>query len=849
MGNSKFREKVNSMKSYKINMSEFAEKFNKQQIKLRKLFTKKNSKNITKYDDVKLILACDFETYQCEEFVEVVSFVIKAILPNNDDYPKHEEKFFTLAVGGSIEEFAYVIENIKFTRVEMYFHNLKFDLSYINDYLINYMNVNTKKYKDLKDGSLDNKFIEQHENTISTLVNDDNIVYSAELTKAKVVKKKNGKNIIDYSRVKFFDTLKILPYKLKDIAKDILGLDETKIEYDIRKIKLNMNEEEFKELLEYNERDVDIVCEMIRFLQENDLFKQKTIASNSYRKMLEHTFPQKGSNGEVTINKLAMEEILTPLIYQQAYKQHDLFKEILKDEFIHISEINFNEIPADEINRRNREAIKRNEKKIEKEFETKLTMYKLLRNKAGEITDFIIFEDKEGMTKYSYKPSFLDYNTTQHNYVNKAYFGGRTILFDKFKECEDTNVKGFILDENSMYPYILANKELPYGAGVYRKGKHDIEKDDLCFMYPLYIQRIKIKGIELKQGKQPTFQIKDEKIITQYNIWLDSYLRMTNQIEKYDDLKISASKYVTDILNYDLEIELNLTNIDLKNLLDSYYIDEIEYIDYVMFKSKKGVFKSYIDCCVKGKMQGLNEKNYAKATLYKLLMNTPYGKLGSKVVRVISDMVKDIIDNKEVVTKKTFKNSSYIAKEYYVPMAAFITSYGRDIIIDYTYKINNIKGCEVAYSDTDSWHIVVDDRKKIHDIKKVIPIDGNFDKDGRLIPGTETKEIGLIKLEEYFIESRWICSKRYAQKVEKFNKENNQYEYEVKIKCGGLTDEGKKFFKSVKEFKTGTIVGEYDYNDIVNGKPKWIGNLRPQIAKGGTRLINTKFELQNNYAI
>lgn len=183
--------------------------------------------------------------------------------------------------------------------------------------------------------------------------------------------------------------------------------------------------------------------------------------------------------------------------------------------------------------------------------------------------------------------------------VRSAYRGGFTYVSPKYQEIECG--KGMTLDVNSLYPSILRYRLLPYGWGVYFKGKY--EEDPT---YPLYVQTFTCK-FEIKPDKIPNIQIKN------------SLSFIPNEY-----LSSSDGELVT----------LSLTNIDLKLFLEQYNVYEMVYHEGLKFKGKRGNFDTYVDYWTDEKIKAGKEGNQGRRAIAKLLLNSLYRSTASLVYLV-----------------------------------------------------------------------------------------------------------------------------------------------------------------------------------------------------------------------
>ena len=175
----------------------------------------------------------------------------------------------------NIDETMLLLEDLtSFKKVELYYHNLKFDGEFIISWLYN----NGFTYdEDLKKAK-----------TFRTLITDTGIFYQMEI---RFHKNKNMKKLT------IKDSLKIIPLKVCDLPK-AFGLEETKGEIDYNKerpigYELDQNEKE------YIINDCKIVAQSLNYMFQQGLTKM-TIASNALNffketiggtKTFRHMFP------------------------------------------------------------------------------------------------------------------------------------------------------------------------------------------------------------------------------------------------------------------------------------------------------------------------------------------------------------------------------------------------------------------------------------------------------------------------------------------------------------------------------------------------------------------------------
>lgn len=269
---------------------------------------------------------------------------------------------------------------------------------------------------------------------------------------------------------------------------------------------------------------------------------------------------------------------------------------------------------------------------------------------------------KKFMTKEEFNKYFPKLEYEHDKIIRQSYKGGFTYLNKKYKEKVVNG--GIVLDVNSLYPSVMHDCPLPYGEGVYFKGKY--KKDET---YNLYFQ-IFTCDFELKKDHIPTVQIKKNLafVPTEY-------------------LESSEGEYVT----------MCMTNVDFELFKDHYNIYNIKYEGGFKYKSTDKLFKSYIDHWINEKIKAKKEHNKPMYLLAKLMLNSLYGKFSVN---------PDIRSKYPVYDKENdlvrYKYSEYELREaLYIPVGSFITSHARNKTIRSAQKVYD----RFIYADTDSLHL------------------------------------------------------------------------------------------------------------------------------------------------
>lgn len=302
--------------------------------------------------------------------------------------------------------------------------------------------------------------------------------------------------------------------------------------------------------------------------------------------------------------------------------------------------------------------------------------------------------------------------------IRRSYKGGFTYVNDIYAGVELG--AGMTIDVNSMYPSILRNEPMPVGVPVYFEGKFEEDEN-----YDLFVQILTCK-FKLKKGKIPSIQIKHS-----FSFQSNEYLKSSN----------------------DEEVCLTLTNPDLELFFKQYDVTDISWLGGWKFSSCHHIFDNYVDHWMKEKIEAGKEGNKPRKTIAKLLLNSLYGRFGisikgrQKAPFLTSDNELRYVDLPEETRTPL-----------YIPVASFVTSYGRKLIIETSqairdYSLKKYGVDKYYYSDTDSCKIGLTD-EDLEEIKKlgIVKIDDY--------------ELGYFAKEENFTRFMAIRQKCYITEVD-----------------------------------------------------------------------------------
>lgn len=207
----------------------------------------------------------DFETTVEKDQSRVWAYALCDI--NNTD---------TFYYGNSIDDFISWASLQDGERI--YFHNLKFDGEFILSWLFNH------GFKHLND-----KYLRPNE--FSTLISNMGQFYCIKVQ-------------FQEANVEFYDSLKVLPFKVKEIPK-VFGLEDAKLEIDYaapREIGHQLTQEE----IDYIKEDVVIVAKALKILFDQNMTKMTTGANalNDFKtgygkKNFERSFPTPSYDADI----------------------------------------------------------------------------------------------------------------------------------------------------------------------------------------------------------------------------------------------------------------------------------------------------------------------------------------------------------------------------------------------------------------------------------------------------------------------------------------------------------------------------------------------------------------------
>lgn len=245
------------------------------------------------------------------------------------------------------------------------------------------------------------------------------------------------------------------------------------------------------------------------------------------------------------------------------------------------------------------------------------------------------------------------------SFLRMAYRGGFVWVHPERQNVEVWH--GSVYDVNSMYPWAMREKPLPYGHPEAFEGAPKKKT--------LWIARIYIGKAIVKQNHIPTIQIKGSRF--------------------------TDTEYLTEIE----DAAFTITNVDWGLIQEHYDLYDVSWYNGFYFESAIGLFNEFIDHFMEIKANSAGALRY----LAKLMLNSLYGKFGVNPERFSLDPYID-----EGILRFRIGEEKEI-EPCYTALATFVTSYARQNIITAGQKEYD----RLCYIDTDSIHIIGD---KIPDI-------------------------------------------------------------------------------------------------------------------------------------
>lgn len=339
--------------------------------------------------------------------------------------------------------------------------------------------------------------------------------------------------------------------------------------------------------------------------------------------------------------------------------------------------------------------------------------------------------------------------------------------------------KGFSLDVNSMYPWIMITKPLPYHTPEYHQGEptktilEKAKKGEKALFIHLFA------SFELKENGIPCVRNSD---ITLGRGWLDdSYMR---NLRNDRIVKKHKGKW--------MKTELTLTYMDYIDFLNNYKINSISYIDYVtMGMEKPGMFIPIV------------------RPLYKIKRHSDGGR--RRCVKMVLNSLSGIVSARESYENYAIvendgeihfeKNASPSDAKSSIYLGAYITSYARHELI-HQIRMNYDAW---IYSDTDCCFFIGEEIPKTMEIGEGI---------GKWSIEKEYDDIMIYKQKTYGYVKDGKCNFTLAGVKDEDLKNIEKIKDDVHVGCEHIFDDPtNKLYRSAEEYDNLLKIFEKRYGD------------------------------------
>lgn len=423
------------------------------------------------------------------------------------------------------------------------------------------------------------------------------------------------------------------------------------------------------------------------------------------------------------------------------------------------------------------------------------------------------------------------------DFIRNAYKGGFCYAYKinpTNDNDDDINIsdKGMcVLDVNSLFPFCMKTKPMPFGMPITVKGKglnmegyvdiQHIDDKEIETLYDYYFVHFKVK-FKLKKDRIPTIMLKGRDTARNMRVKKDKdgnvIYNKKGEVEM--ECPLPPNEYLES--SEGLFVDMYMTKDDFELMLEQYDIldeegnvitpKDLEIIEVYYFQSVIGIFDDYIDKWAKVKIEAGKEKNKSRRQLAKIFLNSLYGRFALKIRNSFKYFYID--DKNKLNSDSKVEN---VDEPIYTPVAAAITAAGRRITIEASqklmnYGLNHNLGYVYCYSDTDSIHT----RLSREEVIECLGSDIDINNSG---------EFGLWKIEEdNIIKSKFIRPKTYLEERREPNEDGEIWNTGI----AGLPKDIQKCL-SWDSFRKGIVI---------------VGKLMPIQVEGGTALVESSFEIK-----
>lgn len=389
-----------------------------------------------------------------------------------------------------------------------------------------------------------------------------------------------------------------------------------------------------------------------------------------------------------------------------------------------------------------------------------------------------------------------------HKHLLMAYFGGISYVNPAYANRDLYDIDGY--DVHSMYPKQMDDMPLPVGEPLVVNNPSPEEAERLLRSYKCVIADFEDLSLELKGPEYfPALMFPTDPY---------SSIRMQGKIIKCRN-----------------ELAC-LTGIDYEIMRSEYNILSGRIVRLYLFRTCTGQYHEFVEYWMQIKSDSDRIRNDPASTseevsgartlraLSKVMMNSSYGKDGTKLMRTVKRTYMS--DEGLLESDDTIEIADV---EYYLPSAIFITAWARRQLW------TAVKACRVpgksffVYCDTDSVKVTQEGAQMLRDASDV---------------EIDDYKLGTWGYEGTYITARFVRQKTYSYTI----KEKNGSIGRHYVVCGAPDDI--KSVMDIDEFYPGMIIDLDTIHAHVDDEGKQLqGRLLPIRVRGGVILEETGFQI------
>ena len=409
------------------------------------------------------------------------------------------------------------------------------------------------------------------------------------------------------------------------------------------------------------------------------------------------------------------------------------------------------------------------------------------------------FGDRKGFDKHYELDKKTGFESLRKRMETQSYTGGFTHANERYVGLH-IKKRGLSFDINSSYPSAMRFQLLPYGRP--KKSKYGeipkIDKDKEVYLIEVGFDYVQPKS---EKDNLAIFKIGSENVKSLVPIvgevsgqeYFPTNITPTGDIipvKKTVQGSRLKSSYKQVLTNVELEFWLKHYNFGRFTydedgiLIDDTFVGKFEGLEYgevLIYKAEYGRVAQFIDYYTELKIKSKVEGNKPMTETAKLMLNSSYGKYGTKTEKEEKMLVK----NKHGIYEwARFEGGAYESAEFYKPYASFVTAYGRLKLWKAIVEAVGVKN--FLYCDTDSIYCLGNEEE----------MRNKMDKIGEKLHPTN---LNCWDVESHFDEFKVLGQKKYIY---------HDYEKDkVNIRCCGLPkdaqeDLAKQGFKAFELGKT-----------------------------------------------